>query len=745
MFKKFWFLFLVLVIEGASLMAVELMGAKLLAPFYGSSLYVWTAVLGITVLGLTLGYFFGGQLSVKWPTGKLLILILSIAALLVFALPSTAKVVISLTSSMTLIPGICTASFLLLVPPMFCFGLVGPIVVRLMAKKLETLGNVAGTVYFTSTLGGIVATFLFGYILIPESGLKFSALGTAITLALLPVVYLIKKTIVKNEIKAAENEIILEQVAKSAQSSKSKKKSPEAREIKNSFYFFAALEGGTVMAVELMSARMLAPWFGSSLYVWVAVIGITLLSLALGYYFGGRLTGKYTNVQTIYWVLLIASGLLMLMPFLSENLTMLMMGMELRIAVVLVSLIFVLPPLLFLGMVPTLLISYLTAKIDDAGSITGRVFTISSASGILALPIMGFLVIPKFGLTGPAIFMGLLVGIFPLIKLLTQKKYISLIMVVILVFSFLQLGQAKSSPDLKVLTFSEGLLGQVLVADVFKNGVGAKTNDRILFINRMGQTFVDKSTNNSQLNYITFSSSIASKLPENSKALLLGLGGGSEANMLHNNLKFKVDAVELDGRISDVACKYFSLSPDVNVIVDDARHYLETTKKTYDLIFFDVFKGEIQPSHVLSLECFKKTKALLNKNGLIIVNFHGFLSDEIGKPGRSVYATLLAAGLDTKIFPTPGKEEDRNSLFIASVEPQEFHQVRSPLLHSGKPVDIDSLFLDPNSLDRKGAVVFTDDKPLLDRLNIKANNNWRKSYNRTITNLFMDNRVALFK
>ena len=50
MFKKFWFLFLVLVIEGASLMAVELMGAKLFAPFYGSSLYVWTAVLGITVL-----------------------------------------------------------------------------------------------------------------------------------------------------------------------------------------------------------------------------------------------------------------------------------------------------------------------------------------------------------------------------------------------------------------------------------------------------------------------------------------------------------------------------------------------------------------------------------------------------------------------------------------------------------------------------------------------------------------------
>jgi MFS family permease len=174
--RKFWFLLLVLVIEGASLMAVELMGAKLLAPFYGSSLYVWTAVLGITVLGLSLGYFFGGKLSANKGSEKLLILILGIAALLVFAMPATAKVLISLTSSLALVPGICISSFFLLVPPMFCFGLVGPMVVRLMTNELETIGTVAGTVFFTSTLGGILATFLIGYILIPESGLRFSAL-----------------------------------------------------------------------------------------------------------------------------------------------------------------------------------------------------------------------------------------------------------------------------------------------------------------------------------------------------------------------------------------------------------------------------------------------------------------------------------------------------------------------------------------------------------------------------------------
>jgi len=68
--KKSPHLFLVLLIEGGALMAVELMGAKLVAPFYGNSLYVWTAVLTITVLGLTLGYYTGGRLEQDEQPGR---------------------------------------------------------------------------------------------------------------------------------------------------------------------------------------------------------------------------------------------------------------------------------------------------------------------------------------------------------------------------------------------------------------------------------------------------------------------------------------------------------------------------------------------------------------------------------------------------------------------------------------------------------------------------------------------------
>ena len=75
-------------------MAVELMGAKLVAPFYGNSLYVWTAVLTITVLGLTLGYYTGGRLAKKGASETTLFVVLQISAVLVLALPMTASIAI---------------------------------------------------------------------------------------------------------------------------------------------------------------------------------------------------------------------------------------------------------------------------------------------------------------------------------------------------------------------------------------------------------------------------------------------------------------------------------------------------------------------------------------------------------------------------------------------------------------------------------------------------------------------------
>ena len=735
MLRKFPLLFLVLLIEGGALMAVELMGAKLVAPFYGGSLYVWTAVLTITVLGLTLGYYSGGRLSRKRPSEKMLFIILGISAMLVLALPLTASVSMALTSGADLIVGICITCVLVLLPPMLCFGIVGPMVVTLMSSELETVGKTAGTVYFTSTLGGIAATFFLGLYFIPVAGLRLCATITGLALAALPAIYIIRSLLAGK--RADEQPEKPSKASRKKSASVSKPGSPvRSPGVKRSIYLFAVLEGATVMAVELISARMVAPYFGSSLYVWATVIGFTLLALAIGYFAGGVTADRYSGPDTLLWVLLIASVFLLLMHVSASLLTIAFENISPGAAVILVSMILILPPLLFMGMVPTFLIRKVSATGEGAGRSTGVVYAISSASGIVALPLFGFFIIPQYGLTLPSIITGLGVGFIPFATLIARKKFASLLFIPFVLFSFWAIKTQPPGKAVDVQYYSEGLLGQLLVADV--------SNDRFLFVNRTGQTWVDKETFKPKWDYASYVSSICSKLPEKSNALVLGLGGGTVANIFQNNLGFNVDAVELDERIVKVAREHFPLSNKVNVVVDDARHYLEQSRKKYDVILFDVYRGEAPPPHVFTLESLTKTKSLLKADGLIIVNFNGFWEGKTGQAARSIYKTLLAAGLETRIFPTPGAEANRNILFVASMKPQDFHTVRVPLLQHGKDVDIETIFHDPQKVDLNDAVVLTDDKPILELLNIRAGNAWRKGYTE-MTKRFYKEGVPLFR
>ncbi len=741
MLKKLSFFLVILLIEGAALMAVELTGAKLVAPFYGSSLYVWTAVLGITVTGLTLGYYAGGRIAATTLSGTVLKWALAASGFLVMMMPCTAAATRSLTGGLNLIAGICITSLLLLLPPMLCFGMVGPLVVNLADRRLQTDGKIAGTVYFISTAGGIIATFLFGVYLIPVAGLKLCTAVTGISLMLASLIYAAASRFVFNEEPIVQQASGNNDVPGKKTTQKPVMQPDAGAKIKRTVYLYAVLEGATVMAVELMAARMLAPWFGSSLYVWSIVMACTLTGLAFGYFAGGIIPAKYAPLNALRWALLAASVFLLLMHATSQQLTIIMAAMPIKTSAILVSILLIIPPLVFLGMVPTLLIRHVAASTHDAGSVTGNIFTISSASGIVALFVTGFYVIPQYGLTTPSIITGLLVGMVPFANLISRKKYFSLVFIAVIILSFAAKKTTETTDNIDVRYYAEGLLGQVLVADVNKFDT-VKQNYRLLLVNRIGEAQIDRKTGMTLWEYPYYVTSLCSKLPEKSNALMLGLGGGQIPNML-NFMKLNVDVVELDQRIVDVAQDYFYLRKDINVMVDDARHYLETTTKKYDVIIIDVFHGDIAPPHMLSLEAFKKAKSLLNKNGFVIVNFFGYLHGDLGKPGRSIYNTMTAAGLKTRILPTTGQESERNSLFVGSVEDQNFSVLRSPLSLYNKVVDIDTIFL-KQIPDLAHAEVFTDNKPSLDLMNTRGVISFRASY-AELTRGFTKEGIPLFQ
>lgn len=160
-------------------MAVELIGAKLVTPLYGNSIYVWASALGFTLLGLMSGYFLGGWMSERYPKRQVLYMMVLLSGCLVALMPISATFMRHSTSGFGLKLAILLSEFFILFPPVLFFGVVSPMVIRLITEKVAEVGNAAGRIYAISTGGGILLNFLMGLYLIPFAGVRMSAWITA--------------------------------------------------------------------------------------------------------------------------------------------------------------------------------------------------------------------------------------------------------------------------------------------------------------------------------------------------------------------------------------------------------------------------------------------------------------------------------------------------------------------------------------------------------------------------------------
>ncbi len=515
-------------------------------------------------------------------------------------------------------------------------------------------------------------------------------------------------------------------------------------------FALAFSEGAAVMITELTAAKMLAPLYGSSLYVWGAVIGVTLLSLTAGYYLGGLLSRRPRRREILYWCLLTAALLIMAMPgfahYLMESL-----ADELRPipAILLQTLLYMSPPLLLLGTCPPLIIALLARQAADAGRMAGTVFAISTVGGILATFAGGFYLIPEFGLSRTAAGTGLALAVLPLLLLLGARHYAALAYPALALLLLTPDAPPPLQTRAAIVYQSEGLLGQVKVVDMPRAGAGPAIpagTDRVLFVNRMGQTWIDRDSGRSQWGYVNYLISIGSLLPEGSRVLMLGLGGGVIARQLQE-LGHVVDSVELDARIAEVAVRYFGLHPNGELIIDDGRHYIRSTQQRYDLVILDVYQADIPPGHLLNFEAFSQLQALLNPGGFFVINYPGFLTGSIGYGGRSIYRTLLEAGYEVHILPTAKDEHSGNNLYIAAPKPGriDFSRPRMPLFGNGAPIPLTTLFLDPARIDLQDAMVLRDNRPVLEKLSLEAAASWREGYYRHFTKPFLDLGIPLFE
>ncbi len=203
-FKRNLLLFVVF-ITGAAVLVVEVVAVRILSPYFGSTIFTVSSVLGVILAALSLGYYFGGKMADKYPSEKLFFAIIFVSgASLLFLQFLNLTILPILGYSLSIINGPLISSLILFFIPGFLMGTLSPLVIKLQQDRSPErgIGGISGQVFFWSTLGSIFGSIFTGFVLIPHFGIDQIVLTTGVILlviGLLPIVIMTgtKKLIVK--------------------------------------------------------------------------------------------------------------------------------------------------------------------------------------------------------------------------------------------------------------------------------------------------------------------------------------------------------------------------------------------------------------------------------------------------------------------------------------------------------------------------------------------------------------------
>lgn len=498
------------------------------------------------------------------------------------------------------------------------------------------------------------------------------------------------------------------------------------------------IEGGSVMVVELLGAKIIAPYYGTSLYVWSSVLGVTLGALALGYFLGGQISRKYPGEKNLFIVLLLGGFFTAIAPLIAPKILLLTATLGVRLGSLVSVLLYLLVPITCLGSVSPIIIQLINKNQEEAGKSAGTVYAISTVGGILATFLTGFYLIPTIGIKITAFTTGGLLGTIAACYFLISKNKRFLFIFIIMILAVVSLRPTeKTSYKFQKVYSSTGVLGEWTVLDVGPWWIQDKSQiKRTLLLNGIDQTYTQ--IGSSPLSLWLYPHKIAayaSMKPEGSKALLLGMGGGSIAFELLA-LGMDLDIVEIDERINFIAQEYFNYVPkSSNLYIDDARHFIRMTKEKYDIVVIDLLLGEVQPTHVFSVEGFEDLKNVLNDDAFIIINIQGNIYDPKYAMGpRSIYKTLLEVGFNVNYFSRPISKEEGLSLandifLIASLQEQDYRTMMQDLRYNKWFPYANFYYKDliiEKQLDLSEALVLVDDQPKLELLNASNTLHWRK-------------------
>lgn len=156
-----------LLVSGASVMIIEILGTRILGPFYGLGLQVWAALITVALVALAFGYWIGGKVADRWQSAALFHALVAGAGLATFLVRMLASPILHAFAGLGLEAGALASALVIFGPALFLLGMLTPLAVRLHPRHAEETGRTVGRLYAVSTIGSVIGALLAGFVLVP--------------------------------------------------------------------------------------------------------------------------------------------------------------------------------------------------------------------------------------------------------------------------------------------------------------------------------------------------------------------------------------------------------------------------------------------------------------------------------------------------------------------------------------------------------------------------------------------------
>jgi len=399
--------------------------------------------------------------------------------------------------------------------------------------------------------------------------------------------------------------------------------------------------GVAITGLELAAARILAPFFGSTIFVYGSAIGIALFALSLGYWYGGRLADRRPSRSILGGVILTAGLTAGCIPLVFRPVAEMIdqagsvWGWHPGALVVIAMGILFILPITALGMASPFVLRLSLHRVEESGRWSGVLSGLATGGSILGTFLATFVTIPLVG-TRETIFGSSLCLVVLGAWLLRVKPGAGLAAIIVaagLGYAGLS-GPVMPRPGMLWETESPYQLVQV----VERQGVRylmTDAGDGVQSVYRPGSAWTG-----TYYDAFALLPYLVDRADRRRSVLIVGLAGGSAARVyreiLESDFDFEIVGVEIDGQVLEASREFFGLDRlDVQVVHDDARRYLRTTERHFDVVIVDAYVHELSiPPLLATKEFFDLVADRLAPGGVVGMNAYV-------APGSTYYEKFL--------------------------------------------------------------------------------------------------------